>query len=226
MLEDTHNIGYSLNRAQDVQRPHRGGGAVYDFKRCSIPGCEATAIHTTDFCADHHPNPDAIAATILESLSTLKVIKSMNLAGLRFEGAVLSGRQFFACSLSKTLLRNINFSACSFRMCFFDFCSADSCDFSGIDAQFCSFAGSRFLNVSFEHSELVQNNFDGTCLNDCTFNYSNLYNSRFIMAEFEKTDFIDCNLKRTLIIPSKETEVSWRLSNTQEAIFELDGIDQ
>ncbi len=198
---------------------------MYDFSRCSFPGCDSTALHETEFCADHHPSPDILASKILESLADVMVVKSMNFAGLRFEGAVLSGRSFYSCSFSKTLLKNINFSSCTFRMCFFDFCSADSCDFSNIDAQFCSFAGARFLNVSFEHSELVHNNFDGAGMNDCTFNYSNLYNSRFIMAEFEKTDFIDCNLKRTVILPSKESEVSWRLSNTQEAILELDGAD-
>lgn len=199
---------------------------MYDFKRCSFPGCESSSLFASEFCADHHADPSSISSDLLDALANMMIIKSMNFSGLRLEGAVLTGRAFYSCSFSKTLLKNINFSTCIFRMCFFDFCSADSCDFSGVDAQFCSFAGARFLNVSFEHSELVHNNFNGASLNDCTFNYSNLYNSRFIMAELEKTDFIDCNLKRTFILPSKEVDVSWRLSNTQEAILELDGTDQ
>jgi len=199
---------------------------MYDLRRCAIPGCDATALHESEFCADHHPDPDAHAASILHALSSLDIIKNINATGLRFEGADLSGKRFYSCSFSRTILKNVTFAGSTFRMCFFNFCSADSCDFSAIDAQFCSFAGARFLNASFERSELVHNNFNGAKTTDCTFNYSNLYNSRFIMSEFEKTDFIDCNLKRTFIIPSRETEVSWRLSNTQESIRELDRIDQ
>lgn len=205
---------------------HEEAAAMYEFRRCSAPGCEATALSDSENCADHHPDPGAMALSVVESLDGAGIVKNRNFSGLRFEGADLSGKRFYSCSFSRTVLRNMTFAGCVFRMCFFDFCLADSCDFSGIDAQFCSFAGARFLNASFERSELVHNNFDGVRTSDCTFNYTNLYNSRFIMAEFEKTDFIDCNLKRTFIFPSKETDVSWRLSNTQEAIRELDRIDQ
>lgn len=199
---------------------------MFELHRCAAPGCDVTALHGSEFCSDHHPDPVSLAATILQECAGMDVVKNLNAAGLRFQSADLSGKRFYSCSFSRSVLQNLNFSACTFRMCFFDFCFIDSSDFSGIDAQCCSFAGARFLNVSFEHSELVHNNFNGARTNDCTFNYSNLYNSRFIMSEFEHTDFIDCNLKRTFIMPTKETEVSWRLSNTQEAIRELDRIDQ
>ncbi len=199
--------------------------AMYDLRRCVIDTCDASALHASDYCAHHDPDPEGRALIMLRSFASLETVKNVNAAGLRFQGLDLSGKHFYACSFSGAVLRNMLFAGCTFRMCFFDFCTVDSCDFSGIDAQFCSFAGSRFLNVSFENSELVHNNFDGIKTSECTFNYSNLYNSRFIMAEFEQTDFIDCNLKRTFIIPVKETEVSWRLSNTQESIRELDRIE-
>ena len=199
---------------------------MYDLLRCVVPGCDETALYESQHCAAHHPDPDSASAAVLRTIAAAPVIKNLNAAGLRFEGADISGKRFYSCSFSKTILKNVTFAGCVFRMCFFDFSTADSCNFSGIDAQFCSFAGARFLNASFEHSELVHNNFDGAKATDCTFSFSNLYNSHFIMAEFEKTDFIDCNLKRSMIFPSKEIDVSWRLSNTQEAIRELDRIDR
>jgi len=200
--------------------------SMFDVRRCSIPDCDRNALEGSDFCAAHVPKLEFFTSSMLESLKAMDSIKNMNMAGLRFEGADLSAKKFYACSFSRSALKNMIFANCVFRMCFFDFASADSCDFSGIDAQFCSFAGTYFLNSSFEQSELVHNNFDGANMTDCTFNYSNLYNSRFIMSEFERTDFIDCNLKRSYIIPSKEIDVSWRLSNTEEAIRELDRIEQ
>jgi uncharacterized protein YjbI with pentapeptide repeats len=198
---------------------------MYDFKRCAAGACDTTALHGSEYCANHHPDPGGYAASFLASISAQDVVKNMNLAGLKFEGANLSGKRFYSCSFSGSTLMNITFAASTFRMCFFNFCVADSCDFSGIDAQFCSFAGTKFSNVSFEHSEIVHNNFNGASTIDCTFNYSNLYNSRFILSEFEKTDFKDCNLKRTFIIPAKENGVSWHLSNTEEAIRELDRLE-
>ncbi len=197
---------------------------MYDFKPCAVSGCESTALSGLDRCAKHAADPDAAAKAVAELLSGPGPVKSVNAAGLRFEGLDLSGRRFYSCSFSQATLRNVAFSGCTFRMCFFDFASIDSCDFSGIDAQFCSFAGARLLNASFENSELVHNNFDGISASYCTFNYSNLYNSRLILAELEKVDFIDCNLKRSFIIPAKELDVSWRLSNTQEAIRDLERI--
>lgn len=197
---------------------------MYDFTPCAASGCEATALSGFDRCAKHATDPEASAAAVAAVLSRPGTVKSVNAAGLRFEGLDLSGRRFYSCSFSQATLRNVTFSGCTFRMCFFDFASIDSCDFSGIDAQFCSFAGARLLNASFENSELVHNNFDGISASYCTFNYSNLYNSRLILAELEKVDFIDCNLKRSFIIPAKELDVSWRLSNTQEAIRDLERI--
>jgi uncharacterized protein YjbI with pentapeptide repeats len=198
---------------------------MYDFKRCTESACDMTALHGSEYCAGHHPDAAAYASTLLASIAGQDQVKNMNLSGLAFEGANLSGKRFYSCSFSGSTFMNITFAACTFRMCFFNSCIADSCDFSGIDAQFCSFAGTRFSNVSFEHSEIVHNNFDGAKTIDCTFNYSNLYNSRFILSEFEKTDFTDCNLKRSFIIPAKEIGVSWHLSNTEEAIRELDRLE-
>ena len=195
---------------------------MYSFAQCDHPGCQAAALSGSALCAAHEVDPAAAASRLLAEMSGDREIKSLNLAGLRLEGADLSGKRFYACSFAGAILTNVTFAGSSFRMSFFDFCQADSCDFSGVDAQFCSFAGARFLNASFENSELIHNNFDGIKAEACTFNYSNLYNSRFILSEFDHTDFVDCNLKNCYFVKTRERKVSWKYSNTQEAIRELE----
>jgi hypothetical protein len=49
-----------------------------------------------------------------------------------------------------------------------------------------------------------------------------LYNSRFIGAEMEYSDFIDCNTKKTYFVKTKQEGISFKSSNTAEAVFELE----
>ena len=201
------------------------GEPVFDFTRCSTPGCDATALSGEMHCATHYSDCTGYTDRVLAGIEGMDTIKNLNIAGLRFQAMDFSGKKFYSCSFSRGIFKNVTFSGCVFRMCFFDFCDMDSCDFSGIDAQFCSFAGSRMLNGSFENSELIHNNFDGIRASSCTFNYSNLYNSRFIMAEFDKTDFMDCNMKKAFFVGINEKDVSWKFSNVEEAIRDLERLD-
>ena len=77
-------------------------------------------------------------------------------------------------------------------------------------------------NVSFENSELLHDSFVGAVILDSTFNNSNLYDSRFIRCELVKSDFVDCNLKRVYMIPTREEGVSFKYSNTMEAIRDVE----
>ena len=198
---------------------------MFEFNPCSSSGCTSTSLSNETHCATHCTKVEDYTAKTLVYLENTDTIKNLNLSGLRFQGTDFSGKKFYSCSFSKSTLKNVTFSGCVFRMCFFDFSDMDSCDFSGIDAQFCSFAGIRLLNCSFENSELIHNNFDGIHANACTFNYSNLYNSRFIMGEFEKTDFIDCNMKKAYFVMIRETEVSWKFSNIEESIRDIERLE-
>lgn len=199
---------------------------MFEQKRCGSPGCESTALPAQEYCAIHHPRPEAVAEATLAGIAGLSTVRNLSMAGLRIEGTDLSGKRFYACSFMRSSLKNVTFAGCTFRMCFFDFSEVDSCDFSGVDAQFCSFAGSRFYNASFENSELIHNNFDGAKALACTFNGSNLYNSRFTMAEFENTDFRDCNAKNAFFLAIRQHEVSWKYTNTEEAVWALEALDQ
>ncbi len=197
---------------------------MFSFASCTEPGCDRTALSGETRCAQHHPDLASYTESAIADIQGNRDVRSVNLAGIMLEGVDLSGRRFYACSFAGAKLKNVTFAGSIFRMCFFDSCEADSCDFSGIDAQFCSFAGGRFLNASFENSELIHNNFDGIKAKQCTFNYSNLYNSRFILADFDEADFVDCNMKNCFFIKNREHKVSWKYSNVQEAIRELEDL--
>ncbi|MFP3090999.1 pentapeptide repeat-containing protein [Treponema sp. TIM-1] len=185
-------------------------------------GCGHTALSGSTTCAVHAADPGKEAARIAAYIHDRKIIKDLNAAGLRFESVDFSHRHFYGCNFIRS-----EFSMCLFtenlvRMSFFDFGIFTNCDFSKSDLQFLSFAGSTLRNCTFENSELVNINYGGAVISDCTFNYSNLYNSRFIDSVIELTDFIDCNVKKTYFIKSKQEGISFKSSNTAEAVFELE----
>jgi uncharacterized protein YjbI with pentapeptide repeats len=79
------------------------------------------------------------------------------------------------------------FTGSAFRMCFFDFCTFIDCDFSKTDFMFRP-RGQLVPETSFESSKLQHVNFCGATISECTFNDSDLYNSRFIGAHLDSTD--------------------------------------
>jgi uncharacterized protein YjbI with pentapeptide repeats len=64
--------------------------------------------------------------------------------------------------------------------------------------------------------------FNGATIRETTFSGSNLYDSRFIRGKIEGSDFENCDLKRVYFIPTKQTGVSFKGSNTMEAIKDLE----
>ncbi|HSV57165.1 MAG TPA: pentapeptide repeat-containing protein [Magnetospirillaceae bacterium] len=142
------------------------------------------------------------------------------MAGLSLENLDFGKRRFYGCNFSHTSMRNVLFKDAVLRMCFFDFAVLESCDFTGADVQFCSFAGCHISDTTLENCELVHNNFNGAQTRGCAFNCSNLYNSRFILSEFTATGFVDCNIKKAYFLRTKENNVSFKFSNTLEAVFD------
>ena len=57
-----------------------------------------------------------------------------------------------------------------------------------------------------------------------SFDDSDLYNSRFIRAELNNTSFRNCNIKKTCFYEIKQENVSFKLSNTREALFSVDEV--
>ena len=69
-------------------------------------------------------------------------------------------------------------------------------------------------------SDLIHNNFNGITAYQCSFDNSDLYNSRFIKAILMNTSMQDCNLKKTIFYDSARENVSFKLSNTREALID------
>jgi uncharacterized protein YjbI with pentapeptide repeats len=195
---------------------------MHSFQRCSEPGCASLCFQDSERCLAHHPDPAGAAAFAQSLLLGENGCKDLNAAGISLESLELSRRKYIGCSFIGASFRNVLLTGSTFVLCFFDGATFEACDFSGVNAQFGSFGGSRIVNVSFENSELLHCNFDGAMIKETTFNGSNLYNSRFIRGEIERCDFENCDLKRVYFIPSKQSGVSFKSSNTMEVIKDLE----
>lgn len=195
---------------------------MYSYKACAVEGCRRPAFLDDELCLAHDEGREEAQARAVERLMGTDEVRNMNFSGIHLENLSLAGKSFICCSFAGASLQGILFTGARFKICFFDGADILSCDFSNLDAQFSSFGGARILNSSFEKSELLHLNFSGARIEECTFNNSNLYDSRFIRTELVTSAFEDCDLKRVHLIPSSEVGVSYRYSNTAEAIRDLD----
>jgi uncharacterized protein YjbI with pentapeptide repeats len=195
---------------------------MHSFQRCAEPGCRSLSFQGSTFCLAHHPDPGAASMETQALLLEEKGAKDLHVAGIAVEGLDLSRRKYIGCSFIGASFKNVLFTGSTFLLCFFDRAYFEACDFSGANVQFGSFGGSDIVNVSFENSELIHCNFDGAKIRETTFNGSNLYDSRFIRGEIERCDFENCDLKRVYFIPSKQSGISFKGSNTMEAIKDLE----
>jgi uncharacterized protein YjbI with pentapeptide repeats len=195
---------------------------MHSFQRCAEPGCASMSFHGSSRCLAHHDDPAAALASAQALLLSPKGAKDLNAAGMSVEGIDLSRRRYIGCSFIGSSFKNVLFTGSTFVLCFFDRSSFEACDFSGVNVQFGSFGGSDIVNVSFENSELIHTSFDGSKIRDTTFSGSNLYDSRFIRGEIDGCDFENCDLKRVYFIPARQSGVSFKGSNTMEAIKDLE----
>jgi uncharacterized protein YjbI with pentapeptide repeats len=198
------------------------GKLMHSFTRCSVPGCSSIVFHGSDSCLAHHPDRASAEAAAAAVLASEGGVKDVNAAGLRLEGLDLSRKRFVGCSFMGASMKNVLFTGCTLLLCFFDGSSIESCDFSGANGQFCSFGDSDIVDSSFEGSELIHCNFDGSRIRDSTFSNSNLYDSRFIKGTIDDSAFENCDLKRVYFIPSRQSGVAFKGSNTMEAIKDLE----
>ena len=199
---------------------------MYSYRPCAEKACTRSAFAEEPTCLAHSSQPAKALARWRSYLEEHTDIRNLNLSGSTFEGLDLSGKSLICCSFIGASLTKVLLTGARLRICFFDGSELDTCDLSRLDAQFSSFGGAKIGNSSFENSELLHVNFSGARIAECTFNNSNLYDSRFIRTELISTDFVDCDLKRVHLIPSSEVGVSYRYSNTGEAIRDVEHLYQ
>ena len=200
---------------------------MFTYTQCSAPGCTKAALTTfdgeKDFCFIHSKNQEKAQKSIQSYITANDKIMGLTADGLSFQDFDFSGKQFFGCSFRNCTFSNIKTSNCYCRLCVFDFSVFTDCSFLASDIKFSTFAGAAFSHVLFTGSNLIQNNFEGITSYQSSFDDSDLYNSRFICAHLINTSLRNCNIKKTLFFELETQNVSFKMSNTREAIFDKSG---
>ena len=203
---------------------------MYAFQKCQCPECTKPAITLYDddgkimdapnWCYEHSPDKDFVRENIRKYLQSHDRIIGMNAEGLKIENWNISGKRFYGCNFQHCTFANLHGDNIRLRMCMLDFSVFTDCSFLHGNTQFCSFAGSKFVHVLFTNSDMIHNNFNGITAYQCSFDDSDLYNSRFIKAMLINTSMNNCNLKKTVFYESMREGVGFKLSNTRESLLD------
>lgn len=202
---------------------------------CKCPGCTSSVLsefddkgdirENGDYCFKHHPNQVEVTLKIYNYIYTHDKIVGLNASGITFSGINFSNKRFYGCNFRHCFFTNIKSTGLRSRMSIFDFAIFTDCNLLKSNMQFTSFAGSKFIHVLFTGSDMIHDNFSGLSSIQSSFDDSDLYNSRFIKANLADTSFRNCNLKKTIFYEIVQTNVSFKLSNTKEAVFDKCGSD-
>ncbi len=203
---------------------------MYLFNQCQYPGCRAFAVSSiTDdgkicesdgFCMKHSANPEKLNDDIKKYIMEHDKIVGINASNMVFDNLDFGDKKFYGCNFQRTTFSSIHGARIRMRMCMFDFSTLSEISFTESNIQFSSFAGSKMVHAIFTGSDLIQNNFNGITAYQSSFDDSDLYNSRFIKAVLINTSMINCNLKKVMFYESAREGVSFKLSNTREALID------
>lgn len=105
-------------------------------------------------------------------------------------------------------------------MCMFDYTVLNDCNLINSHSKFTSFSQCTFTHTLFTSSDIIQTNFNGVKAYQSSFDDSDLFNSRFRKSTLVDTSFRNCNLKKCNFTDSFRSNVSFKMSNTREAIFD------
>ena len=201
---------------------------MYPMNVCQCPGCtkfalsnfdsEGNIVETPGFCLEHTPNKAEQIYAIRQYVLTHEKIVGLNASGIKIDNIELENKKFYGCNLQHCTLTNVHAKGMRARMCAMDFCTVTDSDFLSTNIQFTTFSGSKLVHVLFTGSDLIHNNFNGITAYQSSFDDSDLYNSRFIKAILINTSMKNCNLKKAVFYDSVREGVSFKLSNTREAL--------
>ncbi len=206
---------------------------MFLFNTCTYPGCKRSSISAIDengsliensgFCYKHTKNPEEAKNALFEYIKSHEKVVGINCAGITFPKFDLGGHRFYGCDFSHCFFSELNCLKVHCRMCKFDFGVFTDCNLAQSNIQFSSFAGAKLIHVLFTGSDLIQDNFNGLSTYQTSFDDSDLYNSRFIRSHLVDTSIRNCNIKKTIFFEAQTNNVSFKLSNTNEALFEQKG---
>ncbi len=199
------------------------------MNQCKCEGCSKTAISTIDddeniissgFCHEHNTDIDDISKRICKYLMSHDKVVGLHCHGLTIKNLNLSGKRFYGCNFQNCNFQNIHADGIRIRMSIYDGSTFTDCDFINSNIQFTSFAGSKLVHVILTGSDLIHINCNGVTVYQSSFDDSDLYNSRFIKSVLINTSMRNCNLKKTVFYNSVREHVSFKLSNTREALVD------
>lgn len=202
---------------------------MYEFNRCRCSGCKNNAMSTIDendsivssgWCFEHIPDIEDVASRICSYMMNHDTIIGLNCPGLTIKDLNLSNKRFYGCNFQNCSFQNIHADGIRMRMGIYDGCTFTDCNFINSNIQFTSFAGSKLVHVILTGSDLIHINFNGVTVYQSSFDDSDLYNSRFIKSVLMNTSMRNCNLKKTVFYSSVREHVSFKLSNTREALVD------
>ena len=202
---------------------------MFTINKCQCPECKKPALSSfndneiTDepgYCFEHTEDKKAYLAHLKKFIESHDKIVGLNAYGITVQGMDLTDKKFYGCNFQHVLFTNVHAENIRRRMCMMDFATFTDCDFVKGNIQFSSFSGAKFVHLVLTGSDLIHNNFNGITSYQCSFDNSDLYNSRFIKAILMNTSMQDCNLKKTIFYNSAREKVSFKLSNTREALID------
>lgn len=206
---------------------------MFLMNKCLVRACHHIAVSTFDehgeiteeknYCIDHSPNPGKVHQDVINYINSHEKIVGLCANGLTFANMDFSGKRFYGCNFQRCTFSNVHSKGLRSRMSIFDFAVFTDCNIIESNIHFTSFAGCTFSRTLFTASELLQNNYNGINAVQSSFDDSDLYNSRFINSTLVNISFRNCNLKKVLFLGIKQENVSFKMSNTREAAFDLDG---
>ena len=209
---------------------------MYLANICNHPGCRKLAISDIDasgallenggYCLEHTSDPAALKDRIMHYINHNDKIVGLTACGIEFDSVRhldLTNKRFYGCNFMHCIFRGFNSRGFRSRMSTFDFSIFSDSNLLESNSQYTSFAGCKFIHVLFTGSEMIQNNFEGLESFQSSFDDSDLYNSRFIRAKLIDTSIRNCNIKNTVFRDIEQTNLSFKQSNTNEAIFDERG---
>lgn len=209
---------------------------MFESKICSHPDCNRSVIsqvnnetHTlslSDFCFIHSPDKEQMAHDILQYIEENDQIVGLACSNMKFSNLHYSGKKFFGCDFQNCTFENLSAENNIFRISMFDFSTFIDSNLSKSNFQYCSFAGCALSHFLMTDSDLIHNTFNGIIAHQSAWDNSDLYNSRFIRAKLYDTSLYNCNIKNVLFYNAVFENVSFKSSNTREAKFERDAVNE
>lgn len=208
---------------------------MFVWKKCKCPTCRRSVVSDfdkdwniieSDYCLMHAPNAEEATRKIHQYIAQSEKIIGLNASGVVFsniDSFNLTNKRFYGCNFMQCIFRGLHSTGLRSRMTTFDFAVFSDCNLLESNMQFTSFAGAKFSHVLFTGSDMIQDNFVGIESFQSSFDDSDLYNSRFIKARLIDTSIRNCNIKNTVFREIDQTNLSFKLSNTNEAIFDERG---